>query len=289
MLKAGKTGFVRWAKESIISTLSLSNQEFKELQDFIYKKSGMFFPISRKNYIEQKISRRIEAMRLNSFAEYLNILRKELLRTEIIKLFNEITVNETFFFRDMPQLKALKDQIIPQLQSNASVRILSAGCSSGEEAYTLSIILREYFPGFSFYILGIDISEQVVAKAVKAHYSDYAVRFVPQTIKEKYFTHQDSSSWVYKDEGKKGVEFRKLNLMELDTQPSAYRFDIIFCRYVLIYFDLDSKKKVVNDLYNILNKGGHLFMGNSESLYSVTEDFDMMHFPSAIVYKKKEK
>ncbi len=267
----------------------MSNQEFKDLQDFIYQKSGMFFPISRKNYIEQKIARRIEAIRLSSFAEYFNILKKELIRTEIIKLFNEITVNETFFFRDMPQLKVLKEQILPQIKSKGSVKILSAGCSSGEEAYTLSIILREYFPEMNFSIQGIDISDLVVAKAIKGHYSDYAVRFVPQAIKQKYFVHKDQATWVYKEEAKKNVEFRKMNLMELDSQPAACRFDIIFCRYVLIYFDLDSKKKVVSKFRSCLNGAGHLFMGNSESLYSVTEDFDMMHFPSAIVYKKKEK
>jgi chemotaxis protein methyltransferase CheR len=228
-------------------------------------------------------------MRLNSFSEYLNILKKDLIRTEIIKLFNEITVNETFFFRDMPQLKALKDQILPQIQPRGSVRILSAGCSSGEEGYTLSIILREYFPSLSFSIIGIDISDQVVAKAIKGHYSDYAVRFVPQPIKQKYFVHQGESQWVFQEEWKKGVEFRKMNLMDLDSQVMSNRFDIIFCRYVLIYFDLESKKKVVSNFYKCINPHGHLFMGNSESLYSVTDEFDMMHFPSAIVYKKKEK
>lgn len=267
----------------------MSNQEFKELQEFIYRKSGMFFPISRKSYIEQKITKRIEAMRLNSFAEYLNILNKELIRTEIIKLFNEITVNETFFFRDMPQLKALKEQILPAMVSRGSVRILSAGCSSGEEAYTLSILLREYFPSLMFTILGVDISDLVVAKANKGYYSDYAVRFVPQSLKQKYFSHENSSTWVFREDWKKNVEFRKLNLMELNNQTFAYKFDLIFCRYVLIYFDLESKKKVVSTFASCLGKPGYLFMGNSESLYSVTEEFDMMHFPSAIVYKKKEK
>ena len=170
-MKAGNPVSGLWDEENTIASISLTNPEFKELQDFIYQKSGMFFPISRKNYIEQKIVRRIEAMRLNSFDEYLNILKKELIRTEIIKLFNEITVNETFFFRDMPQLKVLKEQILPRMQTKGSVRILSAGCSSGEEAYTLSIILREYFPSLNFSISGIDISDLVVAKAIKGHYS----------------------------------------------------------------------------------------------------------------------
>jgi len=267
----------------------LSNQDFKELQEFIYKKSGMFFPISRKNYIEQKISKRIEAMRLNSFSEYLEILKKELIRTEIIKLFNEITVNETFFFRDMPQLKALKEQILPAIATKGSVQILSAGCSSGEEAYTLSILLREYFPNLMFSILGVDISDQVVAKANKAYYSDYAVRFVPQSLRQKYFVHENNTTWVFRNEWKKNVEFRKLNLMDLNAQTFSTKFDLIFCRYVLIYFDLESKKKVVSNFLTCLVKPGYLFMGNSESLYSVTDDFDMMHFPSAIVYKKKEK
>jgi len=270
----------------------LSNSEFNELQDFIYKKSGMFFPLSRKNYIEQKVFKRIESLRYKNFNDYLNILKKELIRTEIINLFNEITVNETFFFRDTPQLEVLEKHIIPELigRGRRSIEILSAGCSSGEEAYTIAIILREKFPQIQFKITGIDISDLVVAKAFRAEYSQYAVRFVPPTYRTKYLMPMDSGNFKFRDQYKTNVSFKKLNLMELDETavvPSSTRFDVLFCRYVLIYFDKDSKQKVIDSFYEKIADKGYLILGNSESLFSISNAFKMLHFPSAIIYHRK--
>lgn len=266
--------------------------EFSELQDFIYKKSGMFFPLSRKNYIEQKVFKRIESLRYKSFNDYLNILKKELIRTEIINLFNEITVNETFFFRDKPQLEVLEKHIIPELMSRGkrTVDILSAGCSSGEEAYTIAVILREKFPQMQFRILGIDISDLVIAKAFRAEYTQYAVRFVPPPYQKKYFISMDGGNFKFRDEFKAGITFKKTNLMELDEAavfPPSTRFDVIFCRYVLIYFDRDSKQKVIDSFYQKIAELGYLILGNSESLFSISNEFKMLHFPSAIIYNRK--
>lgn len=270
----------------------LSNSEFSELQDFIYKKSGMFFPLSRKNYIEQKVFKRIESLRYNNFNDYLNILKKELIRTEIINLFNEITVNETFFFRDKPQLEVLEKHIVPELigRGRRSIEILSAGCSSGEEAYTIAVILREKFPQIQFKITGIDISDLVVAKAFRAEYTQYAVRFVPPTYQKKYLMPMDNGSFKFRDQYKANVSFKKLNLMELDETsviPSSTRFDVLFCRYVLIYFDKDSKQKVIDSFYEKIADKGYLILGNSESLFSISNEFKMLHFPSAIIYHRK--
>lgn len=270
----------------------LSYSEFNELQDFIYKKSGMFFPLSRKNYIEQKVFKRIESLRYKSFNDYLNILTKEPVRTEIINLFNEITVNETFFFRDLPQLEVLEKHIIPELigRGRRRVEILSAGCSSGEEAFTISIILREKFPHMQFKITGIDISDLVVEKALRAEYTRYAVRFVPPTYREKYFIPIDGNNFKFLDQYKADVSFKKLNLMELDETKailSATRFDVLFCRYVLIYFDKDSKQKVIDSFYERIADKGYLILGNSESLFSISNEFKMLHFPSAIIYHRK--
>ncbi len=272
----------------MVNEKKLTNAEFKELQDFIYKKSGMFFPLSRKNYIEQKVLKRIERLRYDSFGDYLNILKKELIRTEIINLFNEITVNETFFFRDKPQLEVLEKHIIPDLKSKGrrSVNILSAGCSSGEEAYTLSIILRERFPQVPFNITGIDISDLVVAKASRAEYTPYAVRFIPPNYKKKYLQPLESGNFKFRDEFKTGVRFKKLNLMELDKTETGPSFDVVFCRYVLIYFDKESKQKVIDSFYKKIAENGYLILGNSESLFAVENDFKMLHFPSAIIYRR---
>lgn len=266
----------------------LSNAEFKELQDFIYRKSGMFFPLSRKSYIEQKIIKRMGALRFRQFTQYLDVLKKELIRTEIINLFNEITVNETFFFRDLPQLEVLEKHILPEAvkMGKKKVNILSAGCSSGEEGYTLAIILKEKFPQLDYTITGIDISDMVVAKAMRAEYTEYAVRFVPRDFLSKYFNKNDNGSYTFLAQHKANVTFRKFNLMELESAPFS-PFDVIFCRYVLIYFDKESKQKVIDSFYKKVTRNGYLILGNSESLFSIANDFKMLHFPSAIIYNRK--
>lgn len=273
-----------------ITNQQLTNVEFKELQDYIYQKSGMFFPISRKNYIEQKILKRISTLRYANFKDYLNILKNELIRTEIINLFNEITVNETFFFRDLPQLEVLEKHILPEAVNNGkkSINILSAGCSSGEEAYTISIILKEKFPQLSYNILGIDISDMVVAKAFRGEYTEYAVRFVPKPYFKKYFETSENGNYKFLDSHRTNIKFMKYNLMDFDTLPFPSSFDVIFCRYVLIYFDKDSKQKVITSFYNKMSDNGYLILGNSESLFSISNNFKMLHFPSAIIYNRRK-
>ncbi len=269
---------------------NLTLDEYKLLQNFIYNKSGMFFPVSRKGYIEKRVLKRMEALRFERFDKYFEILKKEILRTEIINLFNIITINETFFFRDLPQLKALKNHIVPELLKSGkkNINILSAGCSSGEEAHSLAIIMRENFPGVKFSITGIDISDLVIAKAKRGEFSDYAVRFVPKNYFTKYFTKLENGNFKFKDEFKGELLFKKENLIEFEQTDLKTPFDIVFCRYVLIYFDKESKKGVVKSFYNNTSKNGYLIMGNSESLFSVSEDYQMLHFPSAIMYKRRD-
>jgi len=255
----------------------LTNAEFKNLQDFIYNKSGMFFPLSRKHYIQQKVLKRIQTFGCSSFKDYLHILQKELISTEIIHLFNEITVNETFFFRDLPQLEVLENHIFPEAlaRGQRTINILSAGCSSGEEPYTLSIILMEKFPQLSYNIWGIDISD--------------LVRFVPKQYLKKYFGPTNHGKYKFKDQYKTNIRFRKFNLMEFDSIPINISFDVLFCRYVLIYFDRDSKQKVIDSFYSKMAPGGYLILGNSESLFSISNSFKMLHYPSAIIYNRNSK
>ena len=262
--------------------------EFRQFQEYVYQKSGMYFPVSRQGYIEQKVQKRMEALKLDKVSEYLAIVRGELIKTEIIHLFNEITINETFFFRDRPQLDAFCKQLIPDLTAAGprKISILSAGCSSGEEAYTLGILMRETFPQLSFSVLGIDISDRVLAKAIRGEYTDYAVRFLPEKWLKKYFE-QDGGIFRFRDEFRAGIRFAKTNLMDLGNGPVTGPFDIIFCRYVLIYFDLESKRQVLSRFYQQTPPGGYLVLGNSESIFSVSDQFHMLHYPSAIVYQRR--
>ena len=276
------------SENHLTTAAELTNAQFKNLQDFIYNKSGMFFPLSRKNYIQQKILNRIQTLGCSSFKDYLQILQRELIRSEIIHLFNEITVNETFFFRDLPQLEVLENHIFPEAvaRGKRTINILSAGCSSGEEPYTISIILMEKFPQLSYNIWGIDISDLVLTKASRAEYSEYAVRFVPKQYLKKYFDPSDHGKYKFQDQYKTNIKFRKFNLMEFDTIPINISFDVLFCRYVLIYFDRDSKQKVIDSFYTKMAPGGYLILGNSESLFSISTSFKMLHYPSAIIYNR---
>jgi len=276
------------SEDQLTPSVELTNAEFKKLQDFIYNKSGMFFPLSRKHYIQQKILKRIQTLGCSGFRDYLRILQRELIGSEIIHLFNEITVNETFFFRDLPQLEALESHIIPEAvtRGKKTINILSAGCSSGEEPYTISIILMEKFPQLSYSIWGIDISDQVVAEASQAEYSEYAVRFVPKQYLKKYFIRIDQGKYKFSDQYRVNIKFRKFNLMEFDSIPIDIPFDVLFCRYVLIYFDRDSKQKVIDSFYTKMAPGGYLILGNSESLFSISSSFKMLHYPSAIIYNR---
>lgn len=276
------------SENNLTTAAELSNAEFKNLQDFIYNKSGMFFPLSRKHYIQQKILKRIQTLGCASFKDYLQILQRELIRSEIIHLFNEITVNETFFFRDLPQLEVLENHIFPEAVANGkrTINILSAGCSSGEEPYTISIILMEKFPQLFYNIWGIDISDLMLAKASQAEYSEYAVRFVPKPYINKYFHPTDHRKYKFQDQYKTNIKFKKFNLMEFNSIPINISFDVLFCRYVLIYFDRDSKQKVIDSFYTKMAPGGYLILGNSESLFSLSNSFKMLHYPSAIIYNR---
>jgi chemotaxis protein methyltransferase CheR len=144
----------------------------------------------------------------------------------------------------------------------------------------------EKFPRLSYNIWGVDISEQVVAKASRAEYSEYAVRFVPKQYLKKYFGSTDHGRYKFKDQYKTNIKFRKFNLMEFDTIPINISFDVLFCRYVLIYFDRDSKQKVIDSFYTKMPPGGYLILGNSESLFSISNSFKMLHYPSAIIYNR---
>jgi chemotaxis protein methyltransferase CheR len=285
--RAARPAFVRWEDKIVASPLSV--EEFRELQEFIYRQSGMYFPLSKRDYLEGKIRKRSEACNIADLRHYLRQLCAGALPAELNQLFNEITINETYFFRDQPQIEALRRHIVPELLNGgrSSLRILSAGCSSGEEPYSLSILLREHFPNLSFSISGIDLSEKVLEMAGRGEYAEYAVRFVYEPLRRKCFELRDGL-FRLRNEYRVPVRFYRQNLMEFSGAPPDAPYDIIFCRYVLIYFASEAKRRVIRRFFESLSPGGYLVLGNSESLLSVSEDFRMLHFPSAIIYKRRE-
>jgi chemotaxis protein methyltransferase CheR len=270
-------------------TISLADSTFKNLRDFIYDNSGIYIADTKKYLIENRLSRILQEKKLNSFEEYLSLIKVSSNGNELARLFDAITTNETYFFREEQQLNVFTDTLIPKVLSqtkNARLRIWSAACSTGEEPYTLAIMLMEkYSSTRPFEIYATDISEGVLTSAKSAVYNSYSTRNIPEPYLKKYFSNSNNTHKL-SSEVKNSVKFMKGNLIDHKTIKSLRGMDIIFCRNVLIYFDGKAKQKAVSNLYDCLNPGGYLVIGSSESLHNVTRAFRPSITKKTIMYQK---
>lgn len=276
--------------------IQLSDETFKELRDIVYKLSGIYYTESKKYLLEGRILKRLNSLNFNSFEQYISLLNSFSARTELDSLFEAITINETYFFRAQQQFEVFENIIVPEIvkprmrMPNPLFRVWSAAASSGEEAYTLAIIFLEkikpLYPGLQFQIVASDINQSVLETAKKGIYKEYSVRNIPKDILEKYFK-QQGNTYLINDEVKKLVRFFKLNLYDTSSVKTMLNCDVVFCCNVLIYFDIPSKQQVVSNLYDILSKGGYLFIGYSESLHGISKAFKLVHLPKAMAYKKE--
>ena len=275
--------------------VAISNKDFEQLRDFIYNICGMYFHTTKIYFLESRLTRRMEATGTKTFQDYYLLLRSTRGSEELKFLMDEITTNETFFFRNVPQLAALENKLLPEIVAIKNkmgfrkLRIWSAASSSGEEAYTMAMILLEkrttLLKDWIIEIVGTDINETVIAQAKEGIYNAYSVRNVPDLYKRKYIR-EDSGKFILSPEVKKFVTFNKLNLYEDSKMIFMKSFDFIFCANVLIYFDTASKSKVVQHFYNNLQPYGYFFVGQSESLHGVNDKFKTVHFPGGFCYKK---
>ena len=277
--------------------LELSLQTFEAMRKYIYENCGIYFQDNKKYLLESRLQKRIQFLGLDSFEKYLDYLKFDSKSLEERKyLYEAITINETFFFRNQPQLDSMSQIILPEIiaskikQGKNKIRIWSAASSSGEEAYSVAItivdLLKFKYPGFEFEIVGTDINYAVVETAQRAIYKDYSVRNTSAYYIKKYFKAQNNT-YELDPAIKNMVTFRLLNLYDDASMKSMINFDLIFCANVLIYFDAGSKIRVVNHLYNALNKGGYLFIGYSETLHGISKAFKLVSFPKTIGYKKE--
>ncbi|MDR2820591.1 MAG: protein-glutamate O-methyltransferase CheR [Desulfovibrio sp.] len=276
--------------------MQISNEEFFQLRDFIYQQCGIFIGENRKYLIENRLSIRIKDLNLKSYNEYYNYLRfDENRRNELTKLFEVVTTNETSFFRNPPQLDVFQQivltGILDQLRKKGSkrLRIWSAGCSSGEEPYTLAIILHEVLKSeistWDIKITANDLSEAVLASAKRGVYSDYALRTTPPEIIAKYFT-QDGNLYKINSGPKNLISFGQINLNDKEQCRRVEKSQIVFCRNVIIYFDDDMKRRVINAFYDNLEQGGALLIGHSESLHNINRAFQLEQHKGTMVYRK---
>jgi chemotaxis protein methyltransferase CheR len=283
---------------SLRKELKISELEFTQLRDFIYDQAGIFIAANRKYLLENRLANRLKELNLKGFGEYYYYLQYDSgKKAELNKLFEVITTNETSFYRNPPQLKVFETKVLPavfdELRKKRSkrLRIWSAGCSTGEEPYTLAMIISEVLgselSSWNIKITANDLSERVLKSARKGEYSEYALRTTPKEIVSKYFD-ADGKVFKIKPELKRMVAFGQINLSDRVQVKRVERSEIVFCRNVIIYFDDAMKKKVINAFYDNLVPGGHLIIGHSESLHNITRAFKPVHHPGAIIYQKLE-
>jgi chemotaxis protein methyltransferase CheR len=266
----------------------LQDGTFRQLRDFIYDKCGIYVPDTKKYLLEKKIGARVQARNLGSFEDYLVLARSAQSGDELSKLFDAVTTNETYFFRETQQFDVLLDNIVPAIiekRPAKDIKIWSAACSSGEEPYPISLLLAEKKAGLRPEILASDISEEVLATARKAVFGSYSIRNVPPACLQKYFK---DSGWAMEliPAIRAPVKFLNVNLIDDKKIRTIRDVDVIFCRNVLIYFDDKAKQKVVSNLYDSLRPGGYLFIGSSESLHNVTRAFRPLTYNKVVVYQK---
>lgn len=276
--------------------LQITDEEFLQLRDFIYQVCGIFIAENRKYLVENRLSNRIKELNLKSYSEYYNFLRFDNSRKEELnRLFEVVTTNETSFFRNPPQLKVFQDYVLKEVidecrkTGRKRLRIWSAGCSTGEEPYTLAIILYEVLKSeirsWDIKITANDLSEAVLAAARRGIYNEYALRTTPPEIIATYFT-KDGNVYKIKPELKQLVSFGQINLSDKDQLRRVEKSQIVFCRNVIIYFDDDMKRKVISAFYDNLEPNGMLLIGHSESLHNISRAFKPEHHTGTIVYRK---
>jgi len=275
----------------------ISDKDFEQLRDYIYNVCGIYFHSSKKYFLESRLARRMEATGSKTHADYYQYVRGGATgSSELKKLLDEITTNETCFFRNMPQLNALENKFLPEIVATKGkigfkkLRIWSAGSSSGEEAYTMAMLLLEkratLLKDWIIEIVGTDINETVIGQAKEGVYNSYSVRNTPDFYLKKYFKEEAPGRFLLSPEVKKLATFSQLNLYDDNKMLFMKSFDFIFCANVLIYFDTSSKSKVVQHFYNNLQPYGYFFVGQSESLHGVSDKFKTVHFPGGFTYNK---
>jgi chemotaxis protein methyltransferase CheR len=286
------------AVPSIISKIPvMSETTFKTLREFIYALTGIYFQDNKKYLLESRISKRLQALRLEQYEDYLQYIKFGARKDDEKKfLYDAITINETYFFRNEPQFEIFEKTLIPELvklkgaNPRAKIRVWSSASSSGEEAHTLAMIFLEKikpkYPSLEFEVIGTDISPSILDIARKGVYREYSVRNMPKLYLDKYF-HTEDGRFIVNDNVRKLCRFDHMNLFDLQRMRGMSNFDIVFCCNVLIYFDAKSKIQVVSQLYDSLNRGGFLFIGYAESLHGISSAFKIMNFPKAIAYKKE--
>lgn len=275
----------------------MSDDEFQLLRDCIYEHCGIYFDQDSRYILEKRLSYRLTDLKLTTFYDYYHYLKFNRNKgQELVDIMDVLTINETYFFRELFQLKAFSEEIIPELikkktaVGQRSLRIWSAGCSTGEEPYTIAMLLSTIpeLRGWEIEIIGTDISQKVLQQARRAVYGKASFRATEDNDLKRFFLQQDDGYKV-KDSIRELVTISHLNLFDTHRLTVLGKVDIVFCRNVIIYFDQAAKKRVIESFHTTLYDGGYLLLGHSESLMNISTLFTLRHFKNDMIYQKPER
>lgn len=258
-----------------LMSVELSPKQFERVSQIIYKLCGINLKGGKEALVRARLMKRLRALGMSDFNEYLRYLDSEYGQEELFSMVDVITTNKTSFFREPAHFYFLKEKILPNLK-HKRLRFWTAACSSGEESFSLALLLREEIEDFDrrdILILGTDISRRMLEKAKQAVYKMETLKDVPPHLLAKYFTKVSAEPPLYQVNQiiRHSVRFAWLNLM--DEWPMKGLFNVIFCRNVMIYFDRPTQQKLINRLWDLIESGGFLFVGHSEGLSAITHNF----------------
>lgn len=270
----------------------LKPEDFRLLRDLLAQRTGLSFSSEARSSIERRLRERLAIVGVPTFAEYYQYLRfNPRASVEWEEAIDLLTTNETYFFREDYQLRSFATEVLPMLhaqgQSRKRLAIWSAGCSTGEEAYTIAMLVLQsgLFEGWEVKIFGSDISKRCIAQARRAVYGASSFRSTPADAKRAYFIERPDGFHVV-DRIRAMCHFGSMNLLDQERTRMLGRMDAIFCRNVLIYFDAHARRRTIEMFHERLYQGGVLLLGHSESLLNVTTAFELLHLREDLVYRK---
>lgn len=276
--------------------LAMTDDEFDVLRRILEKTTGLVHDATRRDSLNFSVVSRVEATGVRSVAAYLALLAGPHGEAERQKLIDVVTIQETHFFRNSPQIRALRQHVLPELirravAANRPLRIWSAGCSTGEEPYSVAMLVRELLPMATrehVQILGSDISNSAIEFAQSARYGARSVQMAEPVDLARWFT-IENDSYVVRDDVRELVEFRLHNLVADEMPFEAHEVDLLLCRNVTIYFNRTTTKELMARFHYVLSNGGYLFLGHSETLWQMSDAFTLVPLGDAFVYRRDDR
>lgn len=271
----------------------LDDETFLGLRDLIATASGIAFDERSRFIVERRLVPRLRALKLDDFGSYFQyLLYSPEASEELDRMLEAVTIRESYFFREWPQFEAFRDELLPRFaRENAAkrrLRIWSAGCATGEEPYSVAILVLEsgLFEGWRVDVLGTDLVAPAIEAARRGLYRDASLRSTSDHVRDRYFSHEGDNAWRLDERVRDMVVFESLNLVDTAACAALPEMDAIFCRNVLIYFAEETRRRVVTGFHGRLRDGGYLMLGHAESLLTLATPFTLHHVGRDMVYRR---